>query len=136
MCAARFGTLHLGSSAKISQDISSRFTDPMAENQGEVTSVDLQTLHSRMDLLIRASHVLQSNLLVLKALEVEARKRQHLQQGTHTEDYSLFHDALISTTQELGFLINRVDLVRARLTNITEAVRRPGAMQYNLGMTY
>jgi hypothetical protein len=89
---------------------------------GEVNYKDLQTTQSYNDLLLRASHVLQSNIDVLRAAEGVARKRQLQEGGGFPDRYEAFQDIINSTVCEFTLVINHISLVCSRLDRITGAV--------------
>ncbi|OCK81271.1 hypothetical protein K432DRAFT_381468 [Lepidopterella palustris CBS 459.81] len=102
---------------------SSTHTNPFSERLGEVNFKDLKLSQTYTDLLLRASHALQNNILVLQALAEEARKRQSLETRPLLNHYQALDDMIESTTRELTFTINHISLIRARLDRITETIR-------------
>ena len=104
-------------------DKTSRFTDPFSERIGEVNFRDLQASQSYMDLLLRAEHVMRSNVSVLKALVAEAESRKLYEPNDEEgRSYLLLKEIIESTIREIQFLMGHAELIRLRLANIRETV--------------
>lgn len=74
------------------------------------------------DLLLRTSHVLKSNIEVLKSLSSEAKKRQHLQPPELIQRYEVFDEVLESAIREHKFIRNYANNVRDRADRVTLVV--------------
>ena len=95
------------------------------QSLGEANFKTLQATQTYHDLLMRATHVLQSNIRILDSLFKESEKRRGLENGAHDEQYDLLDSTVEDVKRQLDMIVRHLDLIQARLTRITEAVRGP-----------
>lgn len=104
-------------------DKSATFTNPFMQSLGEANFKTLQATQTYHDLLMRATHVLQSNIRILDSLFKESEKRRGLENGAHDEQYDLLDSTVEDVKRQLDMIVRHLDLIQARLTRITEAIR-------------
>lgn len=100
------------------------FTNPFKSDSGE-PEVDLEqgqqfdslkAGHHWEGLLTRASHALQSNTGVLKALSTEVSRRRFIEDAPHDEhSFRELLDMVAKAERESQFLLTQIDSTRARL---------------------
>lgn len=93
------------------QQNSLRFTKLQVEQNGDVTFLDLQSLHHYSDLLHRATHALKSNIKVLNSLVEESRDIQPKDSPDLANKYEFFRKILKSVVREQTFLQSHAELV-------------------------
>jgi hypothetical protein len=78
-----------------------------------VTFATLQQLSKYSDIMIRISHTLQMNIVVLSKLSETASKRQELDSKEFIEEYEGFQESIQTCITEHEFLKHHVALVQS-----------------------
>jgi hypothetical protein len=78
-----------------------------------VTFATLQRLSKYSDIMVRISHTLQMNIMVLSKLLETARKRQNLVSKECVEEYESFQESIQTCITEHEFLKHHVTLVQS-----------------------
>lgn len=89
----------------------------------QVTFKDMKNLHHYLDLLLRASHMLEVNTEILSALGAEAEQRRSLDMAGTKKAYDDFQNLTKAKLRELKSLKDRCILVHTRGEGLASLVR-------------
>ncbi|KAF8537920.1 hypothetical protein BDD12DRAFT_911130 [Trichophaea hybrida] len=102
--------------------------------KAEVTFQDMQRLQYFSDKLLRASHVLKTNISTLAAIAEESNKAQMLEDSTQSRRYTMLHKALSTKSREFGFILENTQSLCKRTERMTTVLRDAIALQDNQTM--